>query len=893
MIRIPKLLRVIASFVYLIQLAAILSAQNLQGTRVKPKLDTSVFNRWAQVDNPAISNNGEYVLYTIREHYSLPATLVIQQVKGGWKKEISGAESGIFSDDSKNVICQKAKDTLLIIKLGSNDVKSIPSVNSFRVFKRGNKEWVAYQQTANDRLLILQDLPGEEKILFPGVAEYVLSSSGNVVFYRSISSEGSKINYADLVEGREKCIWQGSPSSNADNLVADLKDGQVVFRVEEKVNNYTENSLWYFKLGSERAVQLITNQSAGIDVNLELDKIQRFSNDGSKLFFFLKEKELKRPKSYPVAVDVWHYADPKLQLQQLNEVNHQNVYEAVLNIEYRKIIRLSQENEGVSIALGDQFDNFAVIVNNKGSSFESYWNHESQPSLIVVSTSSGERKHLLNNFEWASPAKKYLINLDSDIYAFEIATGITRNVTQSLPIPEGDAEFDRPKLLKNKGFIIAGWLPGDEFLLAYDKFDIWKIDPTNKKLPVNITNQYGRRNNIVLRLAEKENAVIDNDKNLILTAYNRINKNNGFYRTGSHEGEDPKLLSMGAYVYNAPGQGDLGGFPPIKARDADVYIVKRSTTTESPNFFWTKDFKTFNPISAVYPEQKYNWLTSDLHSFTTLDGRTEQAVLYKPENFDPKSKYPVIIHYYEKKSDALNKFHKPGGPNGELDIAWFVSQGYLVFTPDIHYAVGEIGQSAYNSIVAAANYLKNYSWVDSGKMGIQGHSFGGFETNYIVTHTTLFAAAVSSSGPTDLISMYNDWAMNGVSQQFQCEVGQLRMGATLWDKPDLYIKNSPIFNAHKVTTPLLTVANKRDRSVPFSQGVELFTALRRLGKKVWMLQYDEGDHGLLGKEYIDYVIRMTQFFDHYLKGKAPAKWMTKGIPAKMKGIDDGLELDGL
>jgi dipeptidyl aminopeptidase/acylaminoacyl peptidase len=228
-----------------------------------------------------------------------------------------------------------------------------------------------------------------------------------------------------------------------------------------------------------------------------------------------------------------------------------------------------------------------------------------------------------------------------------------------------------------------------------------------------------------------------------------------------------------------------------------------------------------------------------------------------------------------------------------LDIAWFVSHGYITFTPDIHYTIGKTGEGAYNSIVAARNFISHFPWIDAKRIGIQGHSFGGYETNYVVTHTSLFAAAVSSSGATDLISYYGglEEPWGGASHQFQIEVAQYRIGASLWKRQNLYIKNSPIFYALKVKTPLLMVSNKQDGRVPFMQGVELFTALRRLGKKAWMLQYDEGNHGLGGQQYIDYLIRMTQFFDHYLKGIPAPKWMTRGIPAKMKGIDDGLKLD--
>lgn len=347
---------------------------------------------------------------------------------------------------------------------------------------------------------------------------------------------------------------------------------------------------------------------------------------------------------------------------------------------------------------------------------------------------------------------------------------------------------------------------------------------------------------------------------------------------------------MGPYVYSLLGLEHSA--PPIKARDADIYLVKRSSTEKSPNYYWTQDWKTLTPLSEIYPEKAYNWVRSELITIQTIDGRKEQAVLYKPEDFDSTKKYPVIINYYERKSQELNQYHKPGNPSGgDLDISWFVSHGYLVCTPDIHYKTGAIGQGVYNSVLGTTQYLEKLPWVDSAQIGIQGHSFGGFETNYLITHTSRFKAAVSSSGISDFISYYGGYWNIGISYQSFSENSQLRMGATLWQKPNIYIENSPVFQLNKVTTPILIVANKKDGNVPFSQGVELFTGLRRLGKKAWMLQYDKGGHGVHSREYTDYIIRMTQFFNHYLKDIPPPKWMTKGIPAKSKGLEYGEELD--
>jgi len=272
------------------------------------------------------------------------------------------------------------------------------------------------------------------------------------------------------------------------------------------------------------------------------------------------------------------------------------------------------------------------------------------------------------------------------------------------------------------------------------------------------------------------------------------------------------------------------------------------------------------------------------------DGNIGEGILYKPENFDSLRKYPVILNFYENQADEVNNFLFPKLSSGDLDIPYFVSNGYLVLCPNIYFKVGHTGECALNSVLSAAKNLSRKSWVDSRKMGIHGHSMGGYEVNYIVSHTNFFAAASEGSGPTDLISGYGSLNGWGISLQFIYEAYQLRLNSTLWNTPNMYIKNSPIFFADKVRTPLLIMHNKEDFQVPWQQGIEWYTALRRLRKKTWMLQYDDEGHAINSEQnQLDYSFRVMQFFDVYLKGDNPPKWMVQGIPAKLKGIELGLD----
>jgi dienelactone hydrolase len=278
-------------------------------------------------------------------------------------------------------------------------------------------------------------------------------------------------------------------------------------------------------------------------------------------------------------------------------------------------------------------------------------------------------------------------------------------------------------------------------------------------------------------------------------------------------------------------------------------------------------------------------------SWKTFDGRVGNGFLAKPKDFDPKKKYPILFIYYE------NSVVKPN--RNSYGAGDFVDYGYLVFSPDIEYVVGETGKGVFNYVISAAEYLKKLAYVDSEKMGLRGASFGGYETNYLVTHSNLFAAAISMAGYTDVISNFG--AMNTSPKPHGLEgTDQNRLGVTLWQRPDIWVKNSPIFYADRVTTPLLLIHSKSDETVPFEQSLAFFRALRSMGKRSWLLQYDDAGHiglntSIVGKpnSNCDMCTRQLQFFNHYLKGEPAPLWMLDGISAREKGKKTGLELDTL
>ena len=335
------------------------------------------------------------------------------------------------------------------------------------------------------------------------------------------------------------------------------------------------------------------------------------------------------------------------------------------------------------------------------------------------------------------------------------------------------------------------------------------------------------------------------------------------------------------------------GFP-VKAKNEMAFIYTKENYNTSPNLYYDNKMTDHILLSDINPQQKeYNWGTAELFKWKSYTGKESEGIIYKPENFDPKKKYPMISYFYEKLSDGLYGYIPPSPTPSRLNIPFFVSRGYVVFAPDISYTTGHPGNDAYNYIVSGVRAIVKLGYVDSTKLGLQGQSWGGYQTAIVITKTKLFAAAWAGAPVANMTSAYGGirWG-SGLNRQFQYEHTQSRIGATLWQRQDLYLKNSPLFAADKITTPLVIMHNDADGSVPWYQGIEFFTALRRLNKKVWLLEYNGEDHNLVErKNRKDLSIRLGQFFDYYLKDAKPTKWIKDGLPATDKGRDWGLGVE--
>ena len=497
---------------------------------------------------------------------------------------------------------------------------------------------------------------------------------------------------------------------------------------------------------------------------------------------------------------------------------------------------------------------------------------------------------------------------DSCWYSLNVPAGEMKNITKDIPVNFYDESNDRP--MPAEPYRGTTFL-SDNTVIIPDKYDYWKIDLEGKRLPVNFTNGVGRANKRTLRAMDLNNDTlefrkggIDINRPIYLSTFNEKTKMDGVYELlGAN-----KILGTPANVKNAkaPKYGAkinllteqpayFGAFAIWNDKTPKFAYTKGRFETGVNVWFTADKFVTEKQLSDINPQQReYNWGTAELFSWKTADGIDAEGIIFKPEDFDPNKKYPVMIYFYEKNSETLYMPRVPAPSRSTVNIPMFVSNGYIVFVPDMYYKDGHPGKSAMKSLMPAVEKLeKEFSWIDGSKMAIQGQSWGGYQVAYIITQTDKFAAAGAGAPVSNMTSAYGGmrWG-SGMTRQFQYEQTQSRIGKNLWDGFDLYVENSPLFFAPAVKTPVLIMHNDRDGAVPWYQGIEFFTGLRRLGKVAWLLQYNDEDHNLVERKNAkDLSIRLQQFFDHYLKGAPMPKWMTPhGRPAVDKDFTMSYEL---
>ena len=494
--------------------------------------------------------------------------------------------------------------------------------------------------------------------------------------------------------------------------------------------------------------------------------------------------------------------------------------------------------------------------------------------LYAIDTRTGERKLAVQktlNRELVSPdGSRFLYFDDGQYRVYDIGAGTSRVITGGAPVTfvdtEDDHNMDRPPVAP------IGWTKDGSAVLLSDNWDIWRVPAAANGKPVNLTAN-GRATGVRYQrriVIDPEERGIDLSKPLYVSAYGERTKKEGLAVVASGKAGATSLVWDDA-KYNF-----------ARARNADTWVFTRQTVKEFPDYWTTAGgFASPRRLTNANPQQsEYAWSSgARLVDYVTDKGDSLQGALYLPANYEPGKKYPTVVYIYEKRSQFLHSYSIPNETQA-FNASVYTSRGYAVFQPDIVYKVNDPGMSAVWAVVPAVKAAIATGIVDSANIALHGHSWGGYQTAFLVTQTNIFKSAIAGAALTDMVSMYSSiyWNTGGADMAI-FESSQGRFKGNFLENYDAYIRNSPAFHADKIKTPLMLLHNERDGAVDFNQGITFFNTLRELGKDVVMLQYVGENHGLAQpRNQKDYTIRMREYFDYYLKGAPAPDWLKEGIP---------------
>jgi dipeptidyl aminopeptidase/acylaminoacyl peptidase len=918
---------------YIFFLLSILLSVNLNSQ--KKVLDHPDFDIWNSIQRSNISVEGDFIIYSLVKGEK-DSKLKIKNNQGDLIFEYDRSENNRFTYDSKFVVFnikawkdtivemkrRKVKkdkmpnDTLGIYNLDNNTLQKIANIKSYKIPEKWSG-FLAYDydlktKKPNDSIkskdkkkkptikngypLVIRNLDTSKEDTIPFVTNYTFAKKSKTLAYTTTGlNEKQKpgVYVVDLKTNASKLVFESNKKTKYFKLNLSDSGKNLGFIVDSDSTKTQQRpyELYSWNTKDENAKLILNKEKSPKGYQVSSNGSIIFSKDDSRLYFGLALPEIVQDTllldEEIVNVEVWTYDEPRLYTVQEKQLkNDKNKsFQAVYHLKKNKLIQIESEEFSNSILSDEGNGNYALISNRKPYQLSSQWTGQFLANdLAVLNIEDGTSKMAIKALPSSarfSPKGTYAYGyneIDSTWYTYNVKTEKYSELTKGKKFY--NELNDYPNYPRSYGS--AGWTKNDKRILIYDRYDIWEFDPENltyKKLTD------GRKTKTRYRLVnlDPEKKFIDYDQKILMVTYNEISKNSGYYEYNYKTKRGSQLLD-GPYSFSYP----------KKARLNDKLIFTRQSFEEYPNIRVSDlGFNSQIVISDANPQQKdYNWGTAELVNWSSLDGLDLTGMLIKPEDFDSNKKYPMIVNFYERSSNALHSHRAPSPGRSSINYSFYTSRGYLIFNPDVHYRVGYPGESAFNCVIPGITSLIEKGFIDEKNIGVQGHSWGGYQIAYLVTKTDIFKAAESGAPVVNMISAFGGIRWDtGLSRQFQYEHTQSRIGGTPWEYPQRYFENSPIYNIDKINTPLLIMHNDADGHVPWYQGIEFFVSLRRLGKPSWMLNYNGARHWPLKmKNRKDFNIRMQQFFDYYLMDAPKPIWMVRGVPAIEKGINQGYEL---
>ena len=896
------------------------------------------FDSWKGVVNYGLSRDGAWAAYSVDPqdgdgelYFRNTATGHSLMVPRGYKPSFTAdgkyavALIKPFHADTRKGKIDKKKDyempqdSMIIVDLKTLKTQKIPSVTGYKLGQDGG-DWVAWQTCDTtfikpaklkdkdvNRPVVVQDMATGNRKVLKNVKHYGFSRDGRKLALTVIkedkdSTATNSIGYISLpdtsyiVVDRDKKFYSAPVMDYSANHLAYTCSDDTVKSGTKKAQVFVTDLR--HEMNSPRRVMLEFKDKQGKPlIPNEYTKVE-FSHNGRRLIAGVAP--VIAPDDTTIydfetgKLDIWRWDAPMTPPQEkhyLDQIKKQSL-PVVVDLENGKQVLLI-DDVLQDVKPGNRWDSdWALVLDPTENMVENQWNYFTPTKMFAVNVNTGERREIgrfmREEEPQISPDGKYVAwFMDRTWNVYDIATGKTVDVGANVPTELWDTIDEHPSPSMPWG--AAGWTKYDGRFLVYDKNDIWSLDPKGEAKPVNLTGGHGAEQSIRIRYhnLDPERRFISEGDLMTLDLFDYKDKYTGLGWMRYGKDKAPHLAVLDGHSYSRVRQ----------AKDADVFTWQRGNFEEIPEIWLSRntEFSRAKQLTDVNSQLKdIRWGKAQLVRWHAYDGKESEGVLYVPDDLDTSKQYPMLCVFYETGSEDLYSHYTMQPSWSWVNYPFYVSRGYVVFVPDIHYTSGRPGEDAYNYVCSGVEEMcRRYPWINKEKVGIDGQSWGGYQTAFLVTRTDMFACAGSGAPVANMISAYGGirWE-SGDSRQPQYEQGQSRIGGNLWDKTQQYIANSPVFYANRVHTPLLIMHNDNDGAVPWYQGIEMFMALRRLQKPVWMMQYNGESHNIRArKNRKDITRRLQQFFDHYLKDEPMPRWMKEGVPMIRKGQEFGFELE--
>ena len=897
-------------------------------------LEIEDLQSWNRIRNTQVGADGKFVLYSLEPDVGDP-TVVVYNVEKQTETRLERLHGARLTYDGRYVIGLlkpgrdtvraykldergkelKKMDSLLVLDPATGQRRVIAGVYGFTIGERWSDDYAYTTDSAlpdsltkdldkDARRLVVRSFSERDSFFMEGVTDYVLARDAPVVLARRVAKDSTWDDGVFRLDTRQ-LEWQAlSQGERKYAGLAVAPDGsRSAFLSTRKEDKRTQPPFHvHLHTGGADSASVISREPDWMPRGHRItdDYRPRFSPTGSYLYVGTTPRRPERDTNLldeDIAdVEVWTSQDARMYTQENVRLKEEKkrTYLAAYNLERQDWLQVATDDYP-RVALSEETESpYVLVYDDRPYLKQTTW--EGWPAardMAVVNLDDGRVQEFAkaekSSPEWSFGGQYITWYNPVDTAWKAYAPAIDETVVLTTPAlgTFTDELNDRP--MDPGPYGIEGWTDGDEAVILRDRYDLWTIDPARgASSAVRITQ--GREDEIRYRAVnlDRTTPLFSGDRR-VYTAFNEKDKRSGFTVT---EGLSPIAKRRGPYRF--------AGIR--KARSADRFVYTREDFGEFPDLRVLvvdeadqRNADRDRRISNANPRQAdFAWGTAEPYTWTDNQGRRLEGTLIKPPGFDSTRQYPMIVNFYERSSDNLYRHRAPYPHRSTINYSYYANRGYLIFNPDVIYRVGYPGESAYDCVMPGVLSLIDEGFVDKERIGLQGHSWGGYQVAYMATKTDMFACIESGAPVVNMFSAYGGirWG-SGLSRQFQYEKTQSRIGGTPWEYPLRYLENSPIFFTDKINTPILILHNDKDGAVPWYQGIEWFTALRRLDKPAWMLNYRGEPHWPLEPaNRADFNRRMSQFFDHYLRGAPMPRWMREGVAPVERGIEQGYEAMG-